>query len=231
MAKCKGFKTFKERGEWVELQFMARAVRLGFKVSKPWGDSSAYDVGVESGARILRVQVKSTDCRTQYGYLCQFKPNAHSKPYTLKQVDFFAAYVIPEDVWYLIPAKVLLGAEGKKALTLLPENPRSPERYAHECYREAWELLLPEGGRRRSGPKICGSQALEVRGGLSQSQNLNHRGHGVTQGKTQASIRCDDIEFYFHFVFYLDGAAGDAYGSNAEGGLLERGGAAVMAIL
>jgi hypothetical protein len=77
------------------LQFMARAVRLGFKVSKPWGDSSAYDVGIESGQRILRVQVKSTDCRTQYGYLCQFKPNAHSKPYTLKQVDFFAAYVIP----------------------------------------------------------------------------------------------------------------------------------------
>ncbi|MFZ0292787.1 MAG: hypothetical protein WAL52_04235 [Candidatus Sulfotelmatobacter sp.] len=45
MAKCKGFRTFKERGEWVELQFMARAVGGGFKVSKPWGDSSAYDVG------------------------------------------------------------------------------------------------------------------------------------------------------------------------------------------
>ena len=50
MTQCKGFKTFKERGEWVELQFMARAVRNGFKVSKPWGDSSAYDVGIESGA-------------------------------------------------------------------------------------------------------------------------------------------------------------------------------------
>ena len=56
MTQCKGFRTFKERGEWVELQFMARAVRNGFKVSKPWGDSSAYDVGIESGERILRVQ-------------------------------------------------------------------------------------------------------------------------------------------------------------------------------
>ncbi len=143
MTQCKGFRTFKERGEWVELQFMARAVRNGFKVSKPWGDSSAYDVGIESGARILRVQVKSTDCRTQYGYLCQFKPNSHSKPYTLKQVDFFAAYVIPEDVWYLIPAAVLLGGKKKKALTLLPEKPRHPERYKCEGYREAWGLLLP----------------------------------------------------------------------------------------
>jgi hypothetical protein len=143
MTHCKGFKTFKERGEWVELVFMAMAVRLGFKVSKPWGDSSAYDVGIESGVRILRVQVKSTDCRTQYGFLCQFKPNAHSKPYTLTQVDFFAAYVIPEDVWYLIPAAVLLKGRQKKALTLLPTKPLHPERYQYEGYREAWGLLLP----------------------------------------------------------------------------------------
>jgi len=143
MSGCKGFRTFKERGEWVELQFMAGAVRKGFRVSKPWGDSSSYDVGIESGERILRVQVKSTDCRTQYGYLCQFKPNARSKPYTLKQIDFFAAYVIPRDVWYLIPAAILLGKKQKKAVTILPEKPKHPERYNCECYREAWGLLLP----------------------------------------------------------------------------------------
>lgn len=40
MAKCKGFRNFKECGEWVELQFMVRALRKGFRVSKPWGDSS-----------------------------------------------------------------------------------------------------------------------------------------------------------------------------------------------
>ena len=146
MTYCKGFRTYKERGEWVELQFMARAVREGFKVSKPWGDSSAYDVGIESGERILRVQVKSTDCRTQYGYLCQFKPNAKSKPYTLKQVDFFAAYIIPEDEWYVIPAVVLLGEKPKKALTLFPVGARHPERYGYEKYRGGWELMRPAGG-------------------------------------------------------------------------------------
>jgi hypothetical protein len=145
MTKCVGFRTFKERGEWVELQFMARAVRLGFKVSKPWGDSSAYDVGIEAGERILRVQVKSTDCRTQYGYLCQFKPGAGSKPYTLKRVDFFAAYVIPEDVWYVIPAGVLLRGKPKKAVTILPERPKHPERYRYEGYREGWEWMRERG--------------------------------------------------------------------------------------
>jgi hypothetical protein len=59
---------------------------------------------------------------------------------------FFAAYVIPEDVWYLIPAAILLrGKKKKKALTLMPERPRHPERYKCEGYREAWEQLLPEG--------------------------------------------------------------------------------------
>ena len=49
MKKGKGsfIKGCKERGEWAELCFMARAVQHGFSVSRPYGDSSAYGVGVE----------------------------------------------------------------------------------------------------------------------------------------------------------------------------------------
>ena len=162
MSLCEGFATFKQRGEWVELQFMARAVREGFKVAKPWGDSSAYDVGVEAGEGYLRVQVKSTDCRTQYGYLCQFKPNAHSKPYTLKQIDFFAAYVIPKDEWYLIPAAVLLSGKAKRAVTILPEKPRHPARYLYEGYRGAWGLMLPEEEKEQNVERM-GGQVLRLK--------------------------------------------------------------------
>lgn len=49
-------KTCKERGEWAELCFMARAAERGFSVSRPHGDSAAYDVGVEDAGRFLRVQ-------------------------------------------------------------------------------------------------------------------------------------------------------------------------------
>jgi hypothetical protein len=44
------FKNFKQRGEWVEMLFMARAAREGLQVSKPYGDSASYDFIVESGA-------------------------------------------------------------------------------------------------------------------------------------------------------------------------------------
>ena len=50
----------KERGEWAELWFMALARGMGFGVLKPFGESGRYDVAVEWGGRILRVQVKST---------------------------------------------------------------------------------------------------------------------------------------------------------------------------
>ena len=55
-----GIKGCKERGEWAELCFMARAAGHGLRVSKPYGDSASYDVGVEWVApgregRILRV--------------------------------------------------------------------------------------------------------------------------------------------------------------------------------
>src|SRR6266849_6103808 len=142
------FKNFKERGEWVELRFMAQAMGLGLRVSKPWGDSSAYDVGVESGSRILRVQVKSTTSRIGSGYLCRLKPNPATEPYTEEQLDFFAAYVIPEDVWYLIPAGVVLLSRGD--LMLCPVQPWKYDRFKDECYREAWDLLWPSRNKKKT---------------------------------------------------------------------------------
>jgi hypothetical protein len=137
------FANYKERGEWVELQFMAQAARRCFAVSKPWGDVRSYDVGIEHGENFLRVQVKSTTYRVNAGYLCQFKPNHHKKlDYSPSQLDLFAAYVIPEDVWYFIPAVLLLGKRRRSMAMLCPvEPPKKKASYCYECYREAWEIF------------------------------------------------------------------------------------------
>src|SRR5450755_2954805 len=100
--------TLKERGEWVELQFMAGAAARGYRVLKPWGDSLAYDVGIDLGARFLRVQVKSTGCRKNTGYYCQLRGGGCATGYDLERVDLFALYVVPTNVWYLIPAVVIV---------------------------------------------------------------------------------------------------------------------------
>lgn len=137
------FSNFKQRGEWVELRFMATAAQRRFATSKPWGDTQSYDVGIEHGPNFLRVQVKSTTVRSGAGYRCQFMPNHNKKhDYSLDEIDVFAAYVIPEDVWYLIPAVLLLGKRRRCMAMLCPIVPPAKRAsYCYEGYRENWSLL------------------------------------------------------------------------------------------
>jgi hypothetical protein len=137
------FKSFKERSEWTELQFMAQAALRGFAVCKPWGDMRPYDIGIEYGPNFLRVQVKSTSYRLAAGYLCQLIPRHQKEPgYTLKQIDLFAVYVIPVDAWYLIPAALLLEPRRITNIMLSPVVPPVKKKcYCYECYRNAWSLL------------------------------------------------------------------------------------------
>jgi hypothetical protein len=90
------FRTFKQRGEWVELQFMATATLHGYNVLKPWGDSLAYDVAIDHGGSLTRVQVKSGTVRNGGGYICRFL-RGQKEPYSLEEVDVFAAYVVSSD--------------------------------------------------------------------------------------------------------------------------------------
>lgn len=136
------FRTFKERGEWVELKFMADAASHGYHVLKPCGDSLEYDVAVEHSGDLIRVQVKSSTVRNGTGYLCQFRRNyLVEEPYSIDELDIFATYVIPEDVWYLIPAAVLLTPPRKVGITVCPMTALRKNRYRYEQYREAWHLL------------------------------------------------------------------------------------------
>jgi PD-(D/E)XK nuclease superfamily protein len=68
MKQCQHFPTFKQRGEWVELQFMAQAALHGYHVLKPWGDSLEYDVAIEHKGHLTRVQVKSSSFQRGTGY-------------------------------------------------------------------------------------------------------------------------------------------------------------------
>ncbi len=139
------FRNFKERGEWVEAQFIAEALGRGFTVLKPWGDSRPFDVALNFGNRIVRVQIKSTSFRVSAGYLCQFGTNYHGRQYTPEQIDFFASYVIPHKAWYLIPALVLFnGGQQPTSPMLFPTQPHNPNTFRYERYREAWRLLRPK---------------------------------------------------------------------------------------
>ncbi len=82
-------KNCKKRGEWVELAFAVRAMWEGLAVGRPWGESSEYDFTVDQGARIVRVQVKSTMFKEgAEGYSCTLKDSR--EPYKRNSFDFVA---------------------------------------------------------------------------------------------------------------------------------------------
>jgi hypothetical protein len=156
-----GISTPKERGEWAEARFLAKAAQEGFRVSKPWGDSARYDFAVEREGRFLRIQVKSTVSRLRDGYRCLLQPpQAKENPkklYSAEQVDFFAAYVIPEDAWYIFPAEVAVKMRGRA--WLFPGSPG----HKYEKYKEAWELLRAAAGGAVEDEGCVEEEGVEMR--------------------------------------------------------------------
>ncbi|HZP62519.1 MAG TPA: group I intron-associated PD-(D/E)XK endonuclease [Terriglobales bacterium] len=125
----------KLRGEWAELRFMTRAAEHGLTVTKPWGETTRYDFAVEYEGHFARVQVKSTMFVDRGGYSCSVR--GCRGPYEGDVFDYVAVYLIPEDLFYIIPAEKV---QGQGSVALYPRLKSSK----YEKYREAWELLKSE---------------------------------------------------------------------------------------
>lgn len=148
----------KERGEWAELCFMARAAGHGLHVSKPYGDSARYDVAVEHQGRFWRVQVKSTLYVRRDGRSYSLNVlGPQRQRYARGTVDFFAVYLIPLDVWYIIPFSAIGGRRSSLHFTM------GSKRQKYEAYREAWHLLTRKVSRSRlPGGKVGRLQSCEL---------------------------------------------------------------------
>jgi hypothetical protein len=122
----------KLRGEWAELRFLQRAIELGFRVTKPWGETAPYDVATDHRGLFLRVQVKCTLYRRGNSYVCTIC-SSHVI-YTPDQLDFFAALVIPTNTWYILPIRA---THNQPTIVLSPHLKKSK----YSQYQEAWHLL------------------------------------------------------------------------------------------
>lgn len=129
----------KRRGELAELAFLHQASKLGFKVSKPYGDSDRYDFIVDTGQRLIKIQVKSTGhevCPGSYSVNAGRHLCGGVVPYLRSQVDFMVVYIVPEEMWYILPIRVV---GWRVSLRLTGRMNTRPGAYGK--YREAWELL------------------------------------------------------------------------------------------
>jgi hypothetical protein len=139
------------RGEIVEIAFFHKVAEMGFAVTIPYGDSEAYDFIVDSGSRLWRVQVKS--CAHRIGLT--YSVGAHhcsgtvpaQGPYTTEQIDILAVYLMPADVWYIIPVQAFTPST---TLSFVPHLPVAAGKY--EQFRDAWYLMAcRKKGKLRAG--------------------------------------------------------------------------------
>jgi len=179
----------KRRGELAELAFTLKAARLGFGVSRPFGDSERYDAIIDArqlsprrrchpacpilhadrkskpalecpalravrrldtrsrrcppypSPPLWRVQVK---CSTQlenglYHLNAHRRTGGRAVPYLPGEIDFLAAYIIPEDTWYIIPLEAFLGST-----SLLFRRSTDPKPGLYDEFKEAWHFLRPK---------------------------------------------------------------------------------------
>ncbi|HKN75783.1 MAG TPA: group I intron-associated PD-(D/E)XK endonuclease [Candidatus Acidoferrum sp.] len=129
-------KNRKDLGVWGELRFAARAMEEGLRAARPFGDPPGFDFLVHNnGKHIARVQVKTTTHGYNGWYNCTLK--TYRKPYKKDSFDFVAAFVAPEDTWYILPEKLIRDMVG---LGLNPKSTGSK----YDRFKEAWHLLRRE---------------------------------------------------------------------------------------
>jgi len=145
------------KGDADEAAFVARACEFDFRVAKPWGNIDPYDVLVGMGRGFWRVQVKRAthDGHGQY----HSRSGGRLGRYTKDTIDFIAAHVVQENIWYIVPVEAFAGRGS------LHFSPRSRRKTKYEKYREAWCLLACEPKARgwKDVPVLCRCKELPVR--------------------------------------------------------------------
>src|SRR5205085_9465623 len=96
------------KGNSSEAIALAAYTRAGFLVSLPFGGGSAYDLIVDTGSRLLKVQVKTgwrrTGCLNYKGRRRIKDSNQNgTRRYRADEVDIFVVYDPGGDTLYAVP--------------------------------------------------------------------------------------------------------------------------------
>jgi hypothetical protein len=127
----------KDIGEYGEVCFLKEALSRGYTIGRPYGDNASYDFFLDTGDRILRIQVKcsATPINKSGSYKLQLSKGSKSKqPYTKEDIDYIVAVLLPNEIYYFIPVERL---RGRKTTILSPLTGLSE----NEVFRERWDFL------------------------------------------------------------------------------------------
>jgi prevent-host-death family protein len=177
-----------------EAEIALAAIRLGIPVLKPVAEHGRYDLGLEVGGRILRVQCKYASLNEPAGVIkvnlqgSWLSPHGYVRSaYTEDEIDLLAVYCGDLDRCYLLPCSLIAG---RRAIYLRVSPSRNAQR---ACINLASDF------------EFIGAVAqLEEH----QSGTLGARGSSpLSSTPTSAAVDVGCHEFRNHFGYYLERAA------------------------
>jgi hypothetical protein len=126
----------KDKGDVAELEMALKFKKKNFIVSFPYGDNAAYDLLIDNGIQILRIQCKHG--RVRNGCILfvaesstQWKGKRVRTNYSDK-IDAFGVYCSELNKHYLIPVNEIGIGEGRLRLEQTKNNNRSNIRWAKD---------------------------------------------------------------------------------------------------
>ncbi|MGO9249612.1 MAG: group I intron-associated PD-(D/E)XK endonuclease [Solirubrobacteraceae bacterium] len=112
--------TTSQKGAAAEAEIAAAAIRLRLQVLRPLGEGWRYDLAIDIGEKLLRIQCKwasrQGDVLNARCVTNRHAPHGYrSTTYTATEIDAIAAYAPDTDRCYLIPVSEV---EGRTVLSL-----------------------------------------------------------------------------------------------------------------
>lgn len=128
-------------GDIAEFLFDARAIELGYIVTRPVHAGTVYDRVIDNGEQFFRVQIKCIwNASKRNGKYRLYTRRRNDAVYKTKDVDVIAAYVKEENSWYIL---------ANKSLTSV---------MLRDTYKEKWDIFETVQGHKKKtseGMGVC----------------------------------------------------------------------------
>ena len=143
----------KLKGDIAEQSAVVHALKRGWGVLAPVGDRLPYDLVLDVGGTLVKVQVKCAwlDAPSQ-NYVVdnrRTKTNRRSMVrdvYDVSDFDFALVYIAEQDLFYVFPSEAFVRYRSEVHMVEVNKRQRKP-RSAE--YRDAWGLIVEWAERRR----------------------------------------------------------------------------------
>jgi hypothetical protein len=129
-----------KKGEITEIMVLAKLIQLGYACLIPWGHDHRYDIAIDHGRKLVRIQCKTARYSEESGSL-QFNTaikyaRVGGKPHIKKgykgEADYFGIYSPDTGKVYLVPVEDAPGDVATLRLYATKNNQHKGVRWADE---------------------------------------------------------------------------------------------------